>query len=908
MAAKVWSRTVGDANWSTGANWNGGTVPVTTDTVTFDGTSVLACTVDNVGTFTGSITVAAGYTGGTATITQNVAITGASAFSIAAGTWTQAAAFTRSTMGVTGGTWTGGSQSMSLSGTLTFSGGTLTMTSGTCTISTGSFTQTNTPTFSANGGTIAFTGGTAATLTGPNCTFNLITFNKTNVAFTVAAGTTCPLGTSPSNSTGSTPGVFTVNGTVTWTNTLTLTGSLTTASTAVITISGTKNLSITGSLTFDASASVTTACPVTFTGNYGTGAIVTATAYAFGACSISKDSSFTIAAGTTIPLGANPTSKAQGAGFTADLTVTGTVTLSGHWTMTEGSLIVSSTGVVDNALTILDLPGNLNINASASFPNGVVVNFTDNGANTTTVTATATTFGSPCTIPLKTNFTVAAGTTIPLGASPTTGQTGLLTISGTITLSGSWTSDGAVTIGAGGVISGTCTLLIAANFTMNATGTPGTLTVSMDFPSSTARTFAGGGKTYVSLTRTGSGSGALTITGTNTFTNGIFDSAGSVAHTITFPNATTTVGQFVVRGSAGKLVTLQRTGGAGTFTLAKSTAGSVVACDYLSISNSTVDVSPVWYAGANSTNGGGNTNWVFTAVPDKYWIGLGANTNWSTALNWSDGAVPTGTNAVFFDATSTKNCTVDNVGAWSGGTFTVASGYTGTITQSVAMTSAAWSQADGVLTQGAAIASTTFALSTGTFTGSGASISCSGAVSLTGGTLAGTASFVVTEADFTATSVTITGATSVTMTFTGASGRAFAGGGKTYASLTRLGSGSGTLTITGTNTFSTGIFDTAASVAHTIVFPNVTMQVGDVQILGSAGKLVTLSRTGGAGTFTFAKTTAGYASCDYISVSNSTVDLVPRWFAGANSTNGGGNTNWIFTAPSDARKSFMVVS
>jgi fibronectin-binding autotransporter adhesin len=479
----------GDNLWSTGANWTSDTVPATTDTVTFSNVAVANCTVDNVGTFTGQITVASTYSG---VITQNVAITGASAFSIAGGTWTQAAAFTRSSMTVSGGTWTGASQAMSLTG-LALSGGSLTMTSGTCTITTGTFTQTNTPTFNANGGTIHFAGGSSRTLTAPNCTLNLVTYSITSNTLTVALGTTCPLGDSLSNT-----GGLTVNGAATWTNSFTTTLNFIVAATGTLTVSGTPALVVGAGLTFSSGATITSGIAATFNGTTST--VITAPDYG---------PSFSVV------------------------------------TISKGSTAVS----------------------------------------------------------------IAAGTTIPLGNNPTTVAT--LTITGGVSATGSWTHTGTINMGVAGSIVGTVSVTPSGTFTGTAGQTCTGTTVIYSIAGAGARTFAGGGGTMVGFTRIGAGAGTTTITGTNTFTGAITDNQGSIAHSLVFPNVTTTVGDFIVAGSSGKLVTLQRTGAAGTFTLTKTGGGQVDNCDYLSISNSTVDASPLWYAGSHSTDGGGNTNWIF---------------------------------------------------------------------------------------------------------------------------------------------------------------------------------------------------------------------------------------------------------------------------------------------------------
>lgn len=133
--------------------------------------------------------------------------------------------------------------------------------------------------------------------------------------------------------------------------------------------------------------------------------------------------------------------------------------------------------------------------------------------------------------------------------------------------------------------------------------------------------------------------------------------------------------------------------------------------------------------------------------------------------------------------------------------------------------------------------------------------------------------------------------------------RTFAGGGKTYNKLTIGGAtGISTLTITGANTFSE--IASTKTVAHTIVFPNATTTVGDFTVTGSAGNVVTLSSS--SGTFTLTKTGVGIISSNYLSISNSTATPASTWYAGPNSTDGGGNTGWIFASPSTGSNNFFV--
>ena len=107
--------------------------------------------------------------------------------------------------------------------------------------------------------------------------------------------------------------------------------------------------------------------------------------------------------------------------------------------------------------------------------------------------------------------------------------------------------------------------------------------------------------------------------------------------------------------------------------------------------------------GAGLAGNGGPFLGPYTAAATATWTGGGGDNNWSTAANWSDDTVPATTDAVIFDGTSTKDCTVDDVGTWSGGTLNVNSGYTGTVTQNVNITTGNFTQAVGTWTPASAV-------------------------------------------------------------------------------------------------------------------------------------------------------------------------------------------------------------
>lgn len=347
MAAKTWSATVDD-NWSTGAAWNGGTVPLTVDTITFDGTSVKNCTIDNLGTWSGgTFTITSAYSG---TITKTVSMT-TSNFSIAGGTWldTSGAAWTASTTGTftqTGGAFTATSATMGVGGNFT--------------ISAGSFTH--------NSGTVTFNQGVATQIVdAAGVSFNLCTVVVSSNNLTVSSGTTVPFGTNPAISLN---GTLTINGTLTLTGTFTLTGStnnLTVGSTGTVTWTTPGTMEITGSVTISSTAIFPNGIAVLASGG-SPSQIIDSPATTWGTWIITKTGSsiMTISSGTTIPLGANPTVTMAGA-----LTVNGTLDFTGTCDFVSAiatSLSVSATGVITNGSGVKAELSGITFTAGATIP------------------------------------------------------------------------------------------------------------------------------------------------------------------------------------------------------------------------------------------------------------------------------------------------------------------------------------------------------------------------------------------------------------------------------------------------------------------------------------------------------------------------------------------------------------
>jgi hypothetical protein len=159
------------------------------------------------------------------------------------------------------------------------------------------------------------------------------------------------------------------------------------------------------------------------------------------------------------------------------------------------------------------------------------------------------------------------------------------------------------------------------------TTTAGTGSGKISMTAATGKTFVGGGSTY-NCTLSNDGAGLLTISGNNAIST-ITSTSGSISitgnntittitnavqpMTYTFTAGTTqTISNWLVGGTVGNLVTIA-SATAASHTLSK--ASGIVSSNYLSISRSTATGGAAWYAGANSTNGGNNSGWIFLNAP-----------------------------------------------------------------------------------------------------------------------------------------------------------------------------------------------------------------------------------------------------------------------------------------------------
>ncbi len=423
----------GDGNkWSCAANWSSDIVPLSTDTVTFNGTSTKDSIVDAgfQGTVS-SMTIASGYTG---TITQQRSL-------IVTTTFTQSA-----------GTFTASNQSLTVTSTFTLNTGSIfTASSGNTTFTAG-FTI-NGGTFNHNSGTVIFN-GSIATLICNNVTFNLVTFNNTSTK-TVNSNCSLPLGANPTMA-----NAVTLNGTLTGSGTL----SLTTNGFALnpgATLTGFTGLAVQQLTISGATIDFSSYSPFTNTGftlSSGTVTVPNNVAIATGG-----SGSFILSGGTfnapsgTLTIGSSST--------TGSVTISGTPTLNtngGTIAFVRGGGSISCGNITFNLVT-LTISGSTTINSDCNLPlgnnptigPGITLNGTLSGTGTLTETGVAAFVLNPTASlsgfsALSTSTLTVAGATANFGSySSFVNSSGVTLSSGTLTLPSGADLNAALTINGG---------------------------------------------------------------------------------------------------------------------------------------------------------------------------------------------------------------------------------------------------------------------------------------------------------------------------------------------------------------------------------------------------------------------------------------------------------------------------
>ena len=267
--------------------------------------------------------------------------------------------------------------------------------------------------------------------------------------------------------------------------------------------------------------------------------------------------------GVTLAAGTSPTLTCAGTSFFS-LRSNTTWSMGGTITFTGSNNITTNGVTVDSSITI-------------------------NGSGITITLGTAVTLGSSRTLTLTNGTLNLVGRTLTVG-------TRFTTATGTKNL----------TFNGGTLVCPNANTTSFSNAApTNFTTTAGTGTGTISMTAATAKTFAGGGSTF-NCTLNQGGLGALTITGANTFTN--ITNTVQPASVLFTAGTTSTFTDFNLSGTVGNLITIASVTAA-THTLSK--ASGTVSSNYLSITNSIATGGATWNAGANSTNGGGNTGWIF---------------------------------------------------------------------------------------------------------------------------------------------------------------------------------------------------------------------------------------------------------------------------------------------------------
>lgn len=291
------------------------------------------------------------------------------------------------------------------------------------------------------------------------------------------------------------------------------------------------------------------------------------------------------------------------------LSLTAGQTLTNDMPRMGKSISVTTAMILSTNTVAQTLYGGLDLTNLATFTVGTTGSWTFEGRGSHTITSAGKTFGSAVTInPI--------GGTYTLGDAFSNTNAGISHSAGTI-------NDGgfSVSLATQYFTSNNPTLVKSGTWTISGTGTKWTAgtsasitdtgTIILSDTSASSKTFTGSGRTYNDLLINGGGAGAIIITGANTF-NRIYTDGGGTKSITLQGSTTTTIASGLGLANGTNVITF--TASAGSATVAKS-GGGTVGWDYLNLTNIIASTANTWYAGANSTDGGGNTNWIFTAPP-----------------------------------------------------------------------------------------------------------------------------------------------------------------------------------------------------------------------------------------------------------------------------------------------------
>lgn len=491
---------------------------------------------------------------------------------------------------------------------------------------------------------------------------------------------------------------------------------------------------------------------------------------------------------------------------------------------------------------------------------------------------------------------------------------------------------------------------VAFNTTTNLTFSGASSTINM---SATAVVFQGGGLTWGNVNFTGAGS--VAIGGANTFNTLTRTGTAAATNELYFDNNQTVATAVFTGNNAGANRLLVRSNTFGTqrtitSTNAWTSCANVDFQDIAAAGSGSANISAIT---GNSGDAGGNSGFTFTAGVLQT---LSANTagDWSTRA-WS-GRMPLPQDDWEITASfSGQTITIDSLrigksGTWAGstGNVTWSFGASGTksmygsialrsgvtIAGSVALNlnsrsagntmtcgGATWTIPIFVFGGGAAIWSQTDAFTSTSslslasgFTGIGDwntnsfDVTCAiftvgfgGTVTMNASTFFLTSTAATTVWSSVAIFSTVNAGTSnIVIANASSNNRTFAGGGSTYNQLTYTVSGStGVLILSGNNTFSALNFSDTSNARNIRLTSGSTTTItsaAGVNWSGSSGNLTTVDTTTGGSAATVA-VSSGTVSVNYVSLRDNTASGNVPFYAGANSVDVSGNTNWTFSSP-----------
>ncbi|MDP9494427.1 MAG: hypothetical protein M3P87_04220, partial [Actinomycetota bacterium] len=222
------------------------------------------------------------------------------------------------------------------------------------------------------------------------------------------------------------------------------------------------------------------------------------------------------------------------------------------------------------------------------------------------------------------------------------------------------------------------------------------------------------------------------------------------------------------------------------------------------------------------------------------WVGLGSTNNWSEGANWSTGVAPSSIDIAIFNATSSKDATINT--AINVGGIQIDTGYTGTVTQASVTTT---------------VGSSGFDQAGGTFVGSSSAITVNGALILSGGSFTSTVGTLSVSGAFTHGGGTFA-PNGGTVTFTGSAATVDVPGTETFNNLRFAPTTAGavktitagtTLIAQGTLTLTEGAINTGTVAARGDISQASTFDggTGFLTIDGTGAQTFTGAATTGAG-------------------------------------------------------------